>query len=178
MARRKTGRSRPVSEKDAGETSGSSDEVAELLDGAETPEGVSSGPVEAVASGAQPMPGSASDREERAEPAKPKKETSKKTKKDLRALAPKKGAPKNRRALPPTKPGPSALETVLSRGVDPGDTETIAPVELFRVTKGGRAMIGGRLCEIKVNARITRLTHDLKTLRLQGIELELVGRAS
>ncbi len=177
MARRKTGRSRPVSEKDAGETSGSSDEVAELLDGAETPD-VSSGPVEAVASGAQTMPGSASDREDPATPAKPKKEPSKREKKDLRKLAPKKGAPKNRRALPPTKPGPSALETVLSRGVDPGDTETIAPVELFRVTKGGRAMIGGRLCEIKVNARITRLTHDLKTLRLQGIELELVGRAS
>ncbi len=178
MARRKTERSKPVSEKEAGEKSGSSDEVAELLDGAETPEGVSSGPVEAVASGAQTMPGSASDREDPATPAKPKKEPSKREKKDLRKLAPKKGAPKNRRALPETQPGPSALETVLSRGVDPGDTSAIAPVELFRVTKGGRAMIGGRLCDIKVNARVTRLTHDLKTLKLQGIELTLVGRAS
>ncbi len=174
MARRKTERSKPVSEKEAGAKSDSSDEVAELLDGAEAPEGVSSGPVEAVASGAQPMPGSASDREEPATPEKPKKELSKKAKKDLRKLAPKKGAPKNRRQLPPQ---PSALERVISRGVDPGDTDTIAPVELFRVTKGGRAMIGGRLCEIKVNARITRLTHDLKTLQLQGIELELIGRS-
>lgn len=177
MARRKTERSKPVSEKDAGEKSGSSDEVAELLDGAEAPEGVSSGPVEAVASGAQPMPGSASDREDPPEPEKPKKELSKKEKKDLRKLAPKKGAPKNRREPPALKPGQSALEQVISRGVDPGDTTGIAPVELFRVTKGGRAMIGGRLCEIKVNARVTRLTHDLKTLKLQGIELELIGRS-
>lgn len=177
MARRKTERAKPVSEKDAGEKSDASDEVAELLDGAEAPEGVAGGPVEAVASGAQPMPGSASDREETPEAEKPKKELSKKEKKDLRKLAPKKGAPKSRRELPAVKPGKSALETVISRGIDPGDTDAIAPVELFRVTKGGRAMIGGRLCQIKVNARVTRLTHDLKTLKLQGIELELVGRS-
>lgn len=173
MARRKTGRAQPVSEKEAGTSRGENDEVAELLDGAEAPDAPSA-PVEAVASGPQPMPGSASDRETPAEASKPAEPSSKK---DLRALAPKKAAPKSSRDQPKLVPGASALQTVISRGIDPGDTKAIEPVELFRVTKGGRAMIAGRICTVKQNARITRLTHDLKALKLQGIELELVGRS-
>jgi hypothetical protein len=172
MARSKRGRSKPVSEKDAGETVEASDDVAELLDSAATPEGEPA-PAEAVASGPQPMPGSASDRETRVEP--PKK--AKKTKKDLRNLAPKKAAPtKGRHPGMSTKPGASALQQVLARGIDKGDTTTVAPVEMHRVTKGGKAMISGRLCQIKEGARITRLTHDLENLRLQGIQLTLISR--
>lgn len=169
MARSKRGRSKPVSEKDAGEKAKASDDVAELLDNAATPEGTPE-PAEAVASGPQPMPGSASDTEE---PAKTKKATQKPGK-DLRKLAPKK--PKKSRKHPGIMPGASALQTVLARGIDPGDTSTIAPVEVHRVTKGGKAMISGRLATIKEGARLTRLTHDLNNLRLQGIELTLVDR--
>lgn len=171
MARSKRGRSKPVSEKDAGEKAEASDDVAELLDSAAAPEGEPA-PAEAVASGAQPMPGSASDRETRETPKKKKK-----SKKDLRDLAPKKAAPTKGRHLGiDVRPGASALQQVLARGIDPGDTSTMEPVEVHRVTKGGKAMIQGRLALLKEGQRCTRLTHDLKNLRLQGIELTLIDR--
>lgn len=168
MARRKESRAQPVSEKEAGEKSSAGDEVAGLLEGAEPPASMPDGPVEAVASGHQPMPGSASDKETRVATA-PKAPTNR----NLRELAPKKpakgpgGQPKN---------GPTAIERVVSRGIDSGDTSSVAPVELFRVSRGGRAVINGKLCTVSTNARITRLTHDLESLKLQGIEFDLVGR--
>ncbi|HHH29035.1 MAG TPA: hypothetical protein ENK57_11925 [Polyangiaceae bacterium] len=170
MARRRAPRSKPVSEKAAGEDSGKGDDVAELLDGAKTPDAVPASPVEAVASGPQEMPGSASDKERRADP----KSAPKESQKDLRKLAPKKKQPEEPGYQVQT--GASALETVIARGIDAGDTKSIDPVEIFRVTRGGRAMIGGRLCTISTNARVTRLTHDLKQLRMQGIELALIER--
>lgn len=174
MGRNQGERSRPVSERDAGEADSTSDEVAELLEGAETPETRSAGTaVEAVPSGPQTMPGSASDREERVDMPKPVGAAQ-----DLRNLAPKKDPPRVGRSLPKyqIQKGATALETVLKRGINRGDVEAVEAVELFRVAKGGRVMLHGRICEINLNARVTRLTHDLQALRLQGIELELVGR--
>jgi hypothetical protein len=163
-----------VSEKEAGENTEDGDDVAELLDGAEVPATAAAAPVEAVASGPQGMPGSASDREESVDAAPVEHART-----DLQKMAPKKAPPKAGRDLGKYNVrGPeSALEQVIARGIDPGDVGAIAPVELFRVAKGGRAMIGGRLCTISQNARITRLTHDLESLKQQGIELELVGRS-
>lgn len=167
------GRSKPVSERDAGSQGSGDDDIGAVLAGETPPDGPETPPVEAVASGpeAQPMPGSASDREMPHEPEPPAART------DLRSLAPKKSIPEKRDPIRmAVKPGASALDKVIARGINPGNTKSVEPVETFLVTKGGRVLIGGRLATVSEGQSVTRLTHNLEELRRQGIALELVAR--
>jgi hypothetical protein len=172
----RSGRSKPVSEREAGEDPAATDDVAELLDGVSSDEGAVDTPVEAVESG--PMnAGSAHEVTVEHKPESPSHDMDESVKADLRKLAPKKAATKGGRKLPKYQIKTTAHAQVMQRGISTGDTSKIAPVEKWRVEQGGRLMVEGRLCMVARGAIVTRLTHDLKKMREAGIELVLIGQS-
>lgn len=120
------------------------------------------------------FPGSASNTEVK-EAAAPKRRA--KAAKDMQAFAPKKGSPQKVRPVAPKAQGAdAALRATASRGIDPGDTSAMAPVEVWRVMEEGWIVRRGLRTKLSRNARITRLTHDIESLQAQGIKMEIVHR--
>lgn len=63
---------------------------------------------------------------------------------------------------------------VMDQGIELGDTGAIPPVKDWRVVSDHRLMLNGRTITMKAGQIVTRLTHDLDSLKRQGVVLEAV----